>query len=1134
MKSRYYSRIGVLLTSVLLTVGLLGCAVTPKENRYVNASPHELMVRSHITPSKGEKIQIRHYLMSRYPETVEGLYAKAYMAYVNGHEEIEAGYIKELEMKFPDAPDSLHYRAFTGTLDEQLAATRRGLQLSPEFLNYNFITHLTELYTDNPGVLDVNELLSWLDKTEAKLGKPLYVFDYARGVVSELTAKDEVQALAYYKSALEKEGGVKSRGLWKSYLTIKYKSPIEWNEELADGFARDVAEAYQLIEASDATEIEKNSLNHQLLSTFGDWSYERGEAVYAYRILRMAGNAYPTGENVIVVRNILAELKQDDALMDYLEGVIKTLPNNPDALGMLALELSYTKQYEKAERYYLRALENSRYFIDLKHYTEHYSTAVLYPTFRAHEAVERLTSLSDEFPEKASMFYSALATAHLYAGDYSTAQRYVDKGNAAVGESGAKWDNSFDRIVVDYVAREKVIHERSDNAVALSKPVVIPTTSAMVSWIVTSPDGRSFYANDGSGDYWKWDSENLAVTDIYKDAIINAEYAKSMTAPVLSPDGRYLAYVSEFEDDAGSVLLVYDIKLKRFVRQLPMIKKSSGLAWSPDGREIVAWNYGRLIKYDVEKGVVTAQGEVAAQHGADRMLWTPNGKYLALLERSSSGSIRIFDARSLKQLHILKEADWPHALGMSADGRYIFSADNRRTLSRWDSEHDFAHVSMPIPVLGRNISAHPQKSQIVVNDWGGGQHNQLIVIDYEQMKVVAQQESGAGEVRHHYLGGGEQVLAANIKTHALEMYDSQTLSLVTKYTGESAVLTGGLYANSGKEQLVSWDQDGLHVWSVTSGKKLHYWPGTFQSVLSDPENDNLLYTLSRDDEAGYAKIEKLDLNDHSTALLDEENSVIDAWSVVGDQLIMSGRPFTSENEGSLFGFVLLCQIKQAECHGRAIDMVTNYDFKTDQLSESRIKHLAVSPDGKTIALSTAWVDGWRVKETDSDVTRVYDTTKHFTEIHRIKHVGELAFSDDNHLLIKGGDEEKATRYSLETGKQAGIYKDEFRSMNISAHDSWPRTAQFAKNNLRVKVTSDNRIQLFDATSDKMALTILAKKNNEWLAYLPSGEYDSSANGADKVTWRVGDEVLSAEQHEKTYRRPGLLQSYLDELRGKGM
>ena len=52
---------------------------------------------------------------------------------------------------------------------------------------------------------------------------------------------------------------------------------------------------------------------------------------------------------------------------------------------------------------------------------------------------------------------------------------------------------------------------------------------------------------------------------------------------------------------------------------------------------------------------------------------------------------------------------------MSADGRYIFSADNRRELSRWDSEHDFAHVSMAIPVLGRNISAHPQKSQIIVN-----------------------------------------------------------------------------------------------------------------------------------------------------------------------------------------------------------------------------------------------------------------------------------------------------------------------------------------------------------------------------------------------------------------------------------
>lgn len=1134
MENRYQFNVRVLLTAVLLIVGLLGCAVNPMDNRRVNASPHELMMLSHITPSKDEKIQIRHDLMRRYPDSVEGLYSKAYMAYVDGHEEIEAGYIKDLEVKFPDAHDSLHYRAFSGTLDEQLAATRRGLQVAPAFLNYNFIHHLTELYTDNPRVLDVNELLSWLDETEAKLGKQLYVFDYARGIVSELAAKDEVQALAYYKSALEKVGGAKSPGLWKSYLTIKYKSPKEWNEQLADAFARDVAEGYRLIQALDATEVEKNILNYHLLTSFGEWSHERDESEYAYRILRMAGNAYPTGENVIAVRNILAELKQDDALMDYLEGVVKELPNNPDALGMLALELSYTRQYENAERYYLRALKNSRSFQDKKYYTQQYATAVLYPTFRAHQALEMLRSLSAESPEKSSQFYRALAAAYLYAGDYSAAQSYVDKENAAKGGAGAKWGSVFDRIVADYVVREKVIKETPDNATALNKPVVIPTTSATVSWLVTSPDGSSFYANDGSADYWKWDVERLEVTDIYKDAIINTDYTKSMTAPVLSPDGRYLAYASEFTEDTGSVLVVYDLNLKRFVRQLPMIKKTSGLAWNPDGSEIVVWNYGRLIKYNFDTGFVTSQAEVAEQHGADMMLWTPNGKYLALLERSSSGSIRIFDAQSLKPLHKLEEADWPHALGVSADGRYIFSADNRRELSRWDSEHDFAHVSMAIPVLGRNISAHPQKPQIIVNDWGGGQHNQLIVIDYEQMKVLAQQETGVGELRPHHVDGGEQVLAGNIKTHSLEIYDSQTLTPVTKYTGESAVLSGGVYANDDKDQLVSWDRHGLHVWSVITGKKLHYWAGSFQSVLVDPENSSLLYTLNRYDEEGYTRIEKLDLSDYSTTLIDEENDVIDAWSVVGDQLVLSGHPFASEEEGSLLGFVMLCQIKKAECYGRMVDMVTDYEFKTDRLSASRIKHLAVSPDGKTVALSTAWVDGWRVKETNSDVTRVYDTTTHFTKIHSIKHVGELAFSGDNHLLIKGSDEDKATRYSLLTGKQTGIHEGEFKSMNVSAHDSWPRTTLFEKRNLRVRVTRDNSIQVFDAASDKKVLTILAKNNNEWLAYLPSGEYDSSKNGTEKVVWRVNDEVLSAEQREKAYYRPGLVQSQLDALRDKGM
>ena len=69
----------LLLAFVTAFIG--GCATYEIDSRYAENSAAELLLKSHLTPSTAEKIQIRAHLAKRFPESVEGMYSKTYIAY---------------------------------------------------------------------------------------------------------------------------------------------------------------------------------------------------------------------------------------------------------------------------------------------------------------------------------------------------------------------------------------------------------------------------------------------------------------------------------------------------------------------------------------------------------------------------------------------------------------------------------------------------------------------------------------------------------------------------------------------------------------------------------------------------------------------------------------------------------------------------------------------------------------------------------------------------------------------------------------------------------------------------------------------------------------------------------------------
>jgi len=1123
------AKTGMLLMSVL---ALAGCAGQAVKHRYAEMTPADVMAKSHITPSDSEKLLLRQHLADHYPQSAEGMYAKAYMAYKNGNSDLEKELAGKMLKAYPESADINHYQIFMGDLDDQLKAVRKGIAEHADFLSHNFVIALADKYIENTKKLKIKDFIKEIDALEKKSGPDVYVYDYVRGMVERSINKDNGKAVAYYASALEKKGALARTSLWKDYFKYKYTDLYKEKEKKA--YIAEVNKSVEKVQKSKLSQLEKSVISHNLYKQLAEKMQDESRYL-SNKFFEKANSYYFTIEAISAIRTNYIRQKREGKIKYLLESAVKKLPNNPDANGLLGLEYADVYEYEKAREYYKKAIKYSVTDADKRHYVSNYSRKVLFPMYKPLEAERLIEKYSKESNDRSEKMLKLRAEAFYYAGKPDMAKDVLEDITTGIDkDSWSRSIKSAHALLDDYIKRSRVEKNTKQikSKVKDKNPTVLATTAVNADWVAMSPDGKHFLGSDESSDYMLWDAEGLNVIDVFNDVILNHDYVKYMTKPVYSPDGRYIAYVSEFKDDKGHVALIYDLKERRFSHQLPMIKKTSAIAWSADSTEIVIWNYGRLIKYSLGDKEIIAQGAVLGQDGADIMKWTADGKYLALLERSARGSIRIYDAETLNQLHRLDQVSWAHALGVSKDGRYIFSADNRYKLHRWDTANNFEHKEIKIPVLGRLIKPHPIKKEILINDWSDT--NKLLTVDYEKFEITNTQPTGSAELRIHYIADGKKILAVNVEDDQYEIYDSSTLKLIETYKGLSAVANGGVYANTAMNQLVVWDQEGLNVWSVKTGKKLHQWKGEVKSATKDSSNSNILYAIVKDEVSEKIQLNKYDLRTFKSEHILVVTFDVDEWGVDDKNIILSGAERKSYYRPSKDGTVMIVNkethnIKKVKLKimSRPLNRMERYGHVPFRLYKAIIKHLAMSPDEKTIAVSTAWSSGWKRRLETSTVTRIIEVASG-KEIKRIEKVGALLFKSNNELVIANSNKVKegSPVYSIKTGKRTGKLEKGLDEAVVDGHKSWQEEAEFETQNLRVKVGNDNKIIFKNRTNDKHVLTIVAKRNNEWIAYLPSGEYTASENGDKRVNWKTGDKVLTAKDAKNKYKKEDVIKQTL--------
>jgi len=220
------------------------------------------------------------------------------------------------------------------------------------------------------------------------------------------------------------------------------------------------------------------------------------------------------------------------------------------------------------------------------------------------------------------------------------AKALVQLGRAYESLGNREAQQAYERVLRDYTDQLDQVAVARTRLAALTQPATVVEASGVVIrqvWTspasAVSPDGRYLVFRDG---------EDLGVHDSRtgEDRRLAGTPGRLPESPVMSPDGRQLAYVSHSSEDAELRLRDLNGSRPRVLVSNPEVPRLRPFAWSPDGKQILT------------------------------LFQRKDGTNQIVLVSAADGSVQV-----LKSL----EWRWPYLMSFSPDGRYIaYDSPTRR------------------------------------------------------------------------------------------------------------------------------------------------------------------------------------------------------------------------------------------------------------------------------------------------------------------------------------------------------------------------------------------------------------------------------------------------------------------------
>ena len=234
-----------------------------------------------------------------------------------------------------------------------------------------------------------------------------------------------------------------------------------------------------------------------------------------------------------------------------------------------------------------------------------------------------------------------------------------------------------------------------------------------------------------------------------------------------SPDGRYVASISSYREESGhatEAAYVYDASTGHAVAQLHEALEIVDLVWRPDGGAIAyATADGFLKLYDIKAAAFTAVTRMGPTRIGGPLAWFPDGSALASGQHRLQ-EITIHDPRTLAERRRLQGVQWPHALGVSPDGRFLLAFDNRLDMSVWETGSWAGPQQVRVPMIPYRLVFHPDLPLVAFNARFEANGTAFTVMNFEQLRTTATWP-GRGSHAIGLSAAGDSVLAASGTDH---------------------------------------------------------------------------------------------------------------------------------------------------------------------------------------------------------------------------------------------------------------------------------------------------------------------------------------------------------------------------------
>lgn len=175
-------------------------------------------------------------------------------------------------------------------------------------------------------------------------------------------------------------------------------------------------------------------------------------------------------------------------------------------------------------------------------------------------------------------------------------------------------------------------------------------------------------------------------------------------APAISPDGKYLAFLSE-KDLFGIDLFLADAKTGKIIRKLSSQVANSHIddfnflesagTWSPDGKQfafsIFSKGKNQLMIVNIDNGSVALRAEMGDVLQFGNLSWSPNGDDIAFSGMIQGQSdIFSYNLKSKKVTQITNDTYSDYAPAYSQDGKKIAFSTDRASMIK--NNHTAVHA----------------------------------------------------------------------------------------------------------------------------------------------------------------------------------------------------------------------------------------------------------------------------------------------------------------------------------------------------------------------------------------------------------------------------------------------------------